>query len=109
MSLFDFFFPEVAQASHLRALRDQGSRSQQRARHESRQRRYRQQELESRVEALEEDLGYVSLVMASMLEQLDANGTLKRDDIRSIIAEIDKQDGKEDGKLDVNFLKGMSR
>jgi hypothetical protein len=102
MSLFDFFFPEQAQASHLRRMADQGYRS----RRESARARRESSRLESRVDELEDDLGYVTLVLGGLLQALDEKGTLARKDVRAAISELDSLDGVPDGKLDINILKG---
>ena len=103
MSLFDFFFPEQAQAAHLRSI---ASRQRIADRRSSRTKRS-QAELESRIESLEGDLGYVTLLLGSLLGQLDEKGVLTRDELKSTIAELDELDGVADGKLDVNVLRGL--
>lgn len=105
MSLFDFFFPEQAQASHLRRLTEQQSR-QNRGR---RQQNTEIKELSARIDQLEDDLGFVSLVLASVMARLDEKGTLTRADVRAAMQELDEIDGVADGRLDINVLRGMQR
>jgi hypothetical protein len=64
--------------------------------------------LNGRVEALEDDLGYISLVLASIMCRLDEKGVVTQDDVRSLVAELDDVDGVSDGKLDVNLLKELT-
>jgi len=103
MSLFDFFFPEQAQASHLRRLADQSSGR----RRSSQRNNSAVNQLEKRVSDLEEDLGFAALVLASVMAKLDENGTVTRDDIRAAMKEVDEIDGVADGRLDISVLKGM--
>ena len=103
MSLYDFFFPEQAQASHLRKLAE-GSRS---SRRRARQERRTIGELEKRIDDLEQDLGFVSLLLASMMAKLDESGTLSRADLKAAMQELDSVDGVSDGRLDISVLRGM--
>jgi hypothetical protein len=106
MSFFDFFFPEVAQASHLRRIADQQQlQSQQdgmqRFRNE-RERRWetsRGQALEERVEELERDLGQAGLVIEALLQMLESSGVVKRDEIAARAIAIDSADGVTDGRV----------
>lgn len=99
MSLFDFFFPEQAQASHLRKLTEQNRASRTRSHRTS-------TELKSRVDALEDDLGYVTLILGSILDALDKNGVVTRADLKVTLDGLDAIDGVKDGKLDINVLRG---
>ena len=103
MSLFDFFFPVQAQAEHLRNLVAQGRASVRALR---RRELGVTAELQSQIEALEDDLGYVALVLGSLLQVLDSKDVLSRDDVRTVILEVDELDGVADGKLDINVLRG---
>ena len=103
MSLFDFFFPEQAQAAHLRSI---ASRQRLAARRSSRTNRS-QAQLEARIDALEGDLGYVTLLLGSLLGQLDEKGVLTREELKTTIAALDELDGVADGRLDVNVLRGL--
>ena len=103
MSLFDFFFPEQAQASHLRRLANQSSGR----RKASQRNNAAVNQLEKRVSDLEDDLGFAALVLASVMAKLDEKGTLTRDDVRAAMKEVDEIDGVADGRLDINVLKGM--
>ena len=103
MSLFDFFFPEQAQASHLRRLANQSSGR----RKASQRNNAAVNQLEKRVSDLEEDLGFAALVLASVMAKLNEKGTVTRDDVRAAMKEVDEIDGVADGRLDINVLKGM--
>lgn len=102
MSLFDFFFPEQAQASHLRSL----ANSQ---RYRKRRTARRQGKLDERLESLEGDVGYLALVLGALLQKIDEKGVLTREEVRAAVAELDDIDGVKDGRLDVDILRGMGR
>jgi len=106
MSFFDFFFPQEAQASHLRRIADQQERQSQQEgmQHfrDERERRWetsRSQALEQRVEELERDLGQAGLVIEALLQALESSGTLKREDIAARAIAIDSADGVTDGRI----------
>ena len=109
MSLFDFFFPEQAQATHLRTLAEQQRRNQLLARSKSAQSARRSDELEQRVSELEHDLGFVTLVLGSILETLENKGTVTREELKNQLDELDSIDGVSDGKLDINILRGRTQ
>ncbi len=101
MSLYDFFFPEQAQATHLRRLADsQGRRSRAQPKSSA---------LGRRVDELEDDIGYLALVLGALLQQVDDKGVVTREDVRATLAELDELDGVKDGKLDVAILRGMGQ
>lgn len=106
MSFFDFFFPEQAQASHLRTIaenqrhvtrREYNQRFDEEMRR--RQDRHATEALEDRVAALEKDLGQAGLVIEALVQLLEDSGTLKREDLMKRAIEVDLADGLKDGKL----------
>ncbi|MEM7231343.1 MAG: hypothetical protein AAF517_04180 [Planctomycetota bacterium] len=99
MSLFDFFFPQQAAAQHLRSLATQ--KNVESTRHRSRQR-----QITARVDSLEDDLGYVTLLLGSIIDRLDDKGVVTREDLREVISNLDDIDGVKDGRLDITFLRG---
>jgi hypothetical protein len=100
MSLYDFFFPEQAQATHLRTLANQSRRG-------STRKRPVDSKTSSRLADLEKDVGFVALLLAAMLDRLDEKGVVTRSDLREAVAELDEIDGVRDGRLDVSTLRGM--
>jgi hypothetical protein len=100
MSLFDFFFPEQAQASYLRDIAEQQTRNTIRQSQAS-------TTLEARVKHLETDLGYVTLILGSILDKLDEKGVVTRQDLKDATSALDKVDGVRDGKLDINILRNI--
>ena len=105
MSLYDFFFPEQASASHLRRMANQQDRQARMNRIQEQS----QSNIEDRVTELENDLGMVTLVLASLLEAANNNGAVSREDIKKIIDELDVLDGFRDGRLHPGFLRKWSR
>ena len=103
MSFFDFFFPEQAQASHLRKLTEQSQGRRRGAQRDN----IAVSQLEKRISDLEHDLGFAALVLASVMAKLDEKGALSRDDVKAAMKDIDGLDGVADGRLDINVLKGM--
>lgn len=107
MSLFDFFFPEQAQASHLRRLADQNSarfRKLRRATGQSASQTSLEQ-LQERVDGLRGDLGFVTLVLGSLVARLDRQGVVTRADLQAAMSEVDGLDELVDGQLDIDRLK----
>lgn len=102
MSLYDFFFPQQAAANYLRSM------AKSKRFREARESRA-QASLDKKIESLEADVGYLALVLGALLEKADEKGVLSRDEVRAAIAELDDIDGVEDGRLDVNILRGMER
>jgi hypothetical protein len=106
MSLFDFFFPEQAQASHLRTLAEQGQ-AQSLARHRQRLTEVqsgraevaRTRNLEQRIEQLERDIGQAGLAIEALLELLEQSGAVSREALAARLQEIDGRDGAADGRL----------
>lgn len=116
MSLFDFFFPEQAQASHLRRLaeqqdwsRRQARRNDARAERESEARDSRVTELEGRVQELERDLGFVALLLGSLLHTANKKGVVTRHEVASALESLDAGDGARDGMLDIEALRNWGQ
>lgn len=96
MDLFDFFFPEQAQATHLRKLVNQGKLERRASTSSS-----------PDVKALEEDVRFLTLLMATILRRLAETETLSLADVRDLLDEVDGLDGHADDGLDPNILRGM--
>ena len=99
MGLFEFFFPEQAQAEHLKEMtRLQGFQARRSV--------AAQGDLHARLAELEKDLGYAVLILGSILQRLDQKGVVTRNDVKEEMAALDSLDGVKDGRLDINFLRG---
>ncbi len=105
MDFLDFFFPEQAQASHLRQLAAT-SQQQALALHRERFNQQRQQrmedsrvaDMEPRIAQLERDVGQAGLVIEALLELLEEAKTLNRQAVAERTTEIDARDGTLDGR-----------
>lgn len=99
MSFYDYFFPELAQASHLRRLAD----SQSMANMQTRIARARTERValgtRDRVSELEEEVARLNLLLEGVLETLNDAGVMTLSSLRSKVAEIDARDGVIDGKV----------
>ncbi len=103
MSLHDYFFPIRAQSLQLRRLADQSAS----ARRQARRRGADAEAVRDRVEALEQDLGYVALVLGALVSRLDEDGVVTKADLKAIVAQLDDIDGVKDGRLDITALRAM--
>ena len=117
MSLFDFFFPEQAQAMHLRSIR--GSLGKSTAPKASASRRSgpapsspKMTEdvaaLQERVAALENDVGTLSLVAAALIRALGDKDIASRAELQEYMAELDLLDGARDGQVDIAALRALA-
>ena len=98
MDLFDFFFPEQAQAAHLRKI------AQQRA---VRPPDSREPAATSELNALKEDVRFLTLVVAALLRRFSETETASLADVKDLLDEIDALDGVADGGLDPGVLRGL--
>jgi len=114
MSLFDFFFPEEAQAMHLRSLAENNAFEARRAMRErvrEHRERTRAKIMEGgnaqRIEKLEAELGEAMLVIEALLELLEEKGTIEREKLAERAKEIDGRDGMVDGALTIEELRKL--
>jgi hypothetical protein len=59
----------------------------------------------TRIDDLEDDIGYLSLVLGVLLQKVDEKGLITREEVESSLASLDQFDGEQDGKLDVDVLR----
>lgn len=104
--MFDFFFPEQAQAMHLRTIAESGHTSALKARSEQIAESNRQRQAlrlrsktDERVEELEKELGQSALVIEALITLLEERGVVARAELRARVAEIDSADGVVDGRI----------
>jgi hypothetical protein len=109
MGLFEFMFPEQAQAEHLRAMREMQQDKQWQHKREQRSEMASTHTLKIRIDDLEKDLGFAVLVLASLLSTLDEKSVLKREDVEKELRKLDLIDGKEDCKISTAILKHYFR
>ncbi|HKB17062.1 MAG TPA: hypothetical protein VKF62_13430, partial [Planctomycetota bacterium] len=101
MGLYEFFFPHQAQAEYLKALVEQKRWQSVRARQEAGRG-------DGRIGDVEKDVGYLALVLGSILETLDRKGVLTRAEVKAEMELLDDVDGVRDGRLDVRVLRGKT-
>ena len=93
MDMFDFFFPEQAEATHLRRISNRLSHSQISSRAAADTARRAADE----VEDLRSDVAFLTLVMTAILKRLAENETMSLADVSDLLNEIDGLDGLPDG------------
>ena len=103
MDLFDFFFPEQAEAAHLRQISSNLSRGQHSTRAAADTARRAVDELAD----LRSDVAFLTLVITAMLRRLAENETMSLADVADLLGEIDGLDGLPDGGLSPGVLRGM--
>ena len=112
MSLFEFFFPEQAQASHLRRLADQQDtlqKDESAVQETIETNSFRIHELEQRVTDLERDLGFVSLLLAGFLKTIENKDYITRAEVCAVMEQLDVLDMFRDGRMSVDALKKWAR
>ena len=103
MSFFDLLFPEWATATHLRTLTEQNRNQKISARitnnRAERLRKSAQRKTSERISELESELNQAALVIEALIETLEANDIASKDEIQSMVLEIDARDGVVDGQI----------
>jgi len=106
MSLFDFLFPEQAQASYLRQLASNNAqqtalmRSQQYTEQlRSKQAVRLNTKAEDRVKELEVELAQAALVIESLISLLEEKNLVTREELKQRTSQIDAADGVIDGRI----------
>jgi hypothetical protein len=90
MGLFEFFFPEQAQAEYLKEIAHRGS----------------MQPLPASSPRME-DLGTLALVLLALIESLIAKGVISREELLSHLKRLDGYDGREDCKVNMQVLRSV--
>ncbi|HAY80713.1 MAG TPA: hypothetical protein DCY79_12975, partial [Planctomycetaceae bacterium] len=103
MDLFDFMFPEQAEASHLRSI----SRSLRTQTVAASGTRARIEQTQSSVEGLREDVHFLNMVVMAIIKRLTEKETMNMADISDILEQIDHLDGVQDGGLDINSMRAV--
>jgi hypothetical protein len=99
VDLYDFFFPEQAQAKHLRKIAS--NLSPQRLEFPM------ASPGESSDSSLRQDLNFLALVLTAILKRLDETKTLSIGDVKDLLNEVDGMDGVTDAGLPPNLLRGL--
>jgi hypothetical protein len=103
MDMFDFFFPEQAEAKHLRTI------SQQLAASNRVNARGAQiaQNVAADVAGLRKDLEFLTMVLLAIVKRMSETQLMSMADLADILKQVDGMDGEQDGGLDVGILRGM--
>lgn len=116
MGLFEFFFPQWAAAEHLREISEQKKRplwteERRSVPPPSVQQRLIEQSTDQnrRIRTLEEDVGFVSLVLLGILERLDEKGVVAKRDVLEVMRDLDALDGAVDGRINIQVLRNLAR
>lgn len=99
MEMFDWMFPEPAQAMHLRSIAHSMRTHSRNANRSARRASVARDEIE-------DDLGFVALVLMSLVGSLIEKGVIQEEDLAAHIKRLDTLDGIEDGKLNPDMLRG---
>ena len=94
MDLFDFFFPEQAQAAHLRRIANKRT---------THAKVFQSDEADE----LRRDVNFLALVLTSILKRLDETKTLSVGDVKDLLVEVDAMDGVADSGLSPQMLRGL--
>ncbi len=63
--------------------------------------------LKERVSQLEGDVGYLALLLGSLLNRIAQKGVVTQEEIQSVMSELDELDGVVDGSLDIQILRNL--
>ncbi len=96
MDYFDFFFPEQAQAAHLRRLASRPTAVVRSSTDDGQA---------AEIQSLREDVNFLTLVIAALLRR--STETMSMADVQDLLTEIDGLDGVADGGLDTGVLRGI--
>lgn len=99
MDLFDFFYPEQAQAAHLRKIAAAQRMALSSSSSTSRQ--------GNEIAALKSDVHFLTLVLATLLKRLAETQTMSLADVRDLLDEVDGMDGMANGGLEPGVLRGL--
>ncbi len=99
MKLFDFFFPAQAQASHLRRVADVQTFNLRHRTYEDRARARRHVEIDERFESIEQQLGFLTLMLEAIIRKTEEKGVVTRDELEQLMRSIDLEDGRADGRF----------
>ncbi len=99
MDLFDFFFPEQAQAAHLRTIATRRSFAPVSTSRTTSQ--------SDEISELKTDIAFLTLVLTVILKRLAETKSLSLVDVQDLLDDVDGLDGLADGGLDPGVLRGL--
>lgn len=110
MSLFDFIFPEQAQAMHLREIAESARGlgiEKSRSNDESWANTLTQKQLNRRIKQLEDDKSLLTLVITILLKDYISKNKISPHQLQDLVKSIDNSDGVADGGLDIDELRNI--
>lgn len=99
MSAFDFFFPEQAQASHLRSLVQQKRHEYMNDQRDKADLREDLRYAEKNIKRMGQEMAETQLLVKGMMELMEEVGAFDATRLMEKIKEIDLRDGVEDGRI----------
>ncbi|MBM4088827.1 MAG: hypothetical protein FJ276_05260 [Planctomycetes bacterium] len=99
MDLFDFFFPEQAQAAHLRKIAARQSLGAPASSSVTQR--------DDDISALKSDVRFLTLVLTAILKRLTETQTMSLADVQDLLDEVDALDGIADCGLEPEILRGL--
>jgi nanoRNase/pAp phosphatase (c-di-AMP/oligoRNAs hydrolase) len=110
MSIFDFIFPEQAQASHLRDIADSSSKIANSMRNKEANESnsvVKITVLQRRIGKLEDDVAMLSMINTLLIKKYIKDTGYSVEKLRAELAEIDKLDGGQGGGFDTGSMRKM--
>ena len=107
MDAFDFFFPEVSEAAQLRRIADGMNRNQRQNSGNTRRAMSKVKGLEDQIDDLRNQVQFLNAFSMCLLKIMIEKEMTEIGDIAELVKSIDRMDGKEDGGLDSNVLRGL--
>ena len=99
MSVFDFFFPQQAQASHLRSLVQQKRYEYQRDQYDKNGIKDELRDAQKRIEKMGNEMAETQLIVKAMMELMEEVEAFDSSRLLEKIKEIDLRDGVEDKRI----------
>jgi len=99
MSIYDFFFPEQAQASHLRSLVNQKRYEYDRDQRDKSDIKDELRYAQRRIEKMGNEMAETQLLVKAMMELMEEAEVFDSTCLLEKIKEIDVRDGVEDGRI----------
>jgi pyruvate-formate lyase len=105
MGLYEFFFSDASEAESLSKIAKSHERNSRLRARESVDARQQNYQMNSALVNLENDVGTLALILATILKMLDEKGQISRADLKEKLKDLDLLDGIRDGRIDVNVLR----
>jgi hypothetical protein len=109
MSLFEFLFLEFSPRRYLDTALDERARQLADASVEAETRlqaaQRSLQKVEARVAELENDLGFLTLTLGTVIQALEDKSVVNKDELLKKLVSMDILDGVADGRFNVNLLR----